>query len=99
MQDNTVIPFPHPQLTAEDPRTAVLRQGAQRLLAQAIEMEVALLLAPYADRRYTQGREAPQRSRSTLRSGRALTRSSPTTSGADYVFKHAFRPIHHTTPR
>ena len=61
MQDNTVIPFPHPQLMAEDPRTAVLRQGAQRLLAQAIEMEVALLLAPYADRRDTQGREAPQR--------------------------------------
>ena len=35
MQDNTAIPFPHPQLTAEDPLTAVLRQGAQRLLAQA----------------------------------------------------------------
>ena len=58
MQDNTVIPFPHPQLTAEDPLTAVLRQGAQRLLAQAIEVEVAMLLAQYADRRDGQGRQA-----------------------------------------
>jgi putative transposase len=45
MQQDTVIPFPHPQLPAEDPLTAVLRQGAQRLLAQAIEVEVGMLLA------------------------------------------------------
>ena len=58
MKDNTVIPFPHPQLTAEDPLTEVLRQGAQRLLAQAIEVEVAMLLAQYADRRDSEGRQA-----------------------------------------
>lgn len=58
MQQHTVIPFPHPQLTVEDPLTAVLRQGAQRLLAQAIEVEVAMLLAQYADRRDDQGRQA-----------------------------------------
>src|SRR5215471_13991497 len=58
MQQDTVIPFPQPQLTAEDPLTAVLRQGAQRLLAQAIEVEVAMLLAQYADRRDLQGRQA-----------------------------------------
>jgi hypothetical protein len=57
MQQDTVIPFPHPQLTAEDPLTEVLRRGAQRLLAQAIEAEVAMLLAPYADRRDSQGRQ------------------------------------------
>jgi hypothetical protein len=51
MQDNTAIPFPHPQLTAEDPLTELLRQGAQRLLAQAIEAEVTMLLAQYADAR------------------------------------------------
>ena len=56
MQEHTTIPFPHPQLTAEDPLTAVLRQGAQRLLAQAIEAEVAMFLARYADRRDAQGR-------------------------------------------
>ena len=58
MQEHTTIPFPHPQLTAEDPLTAVLRQGAQRLLAQTIAVEVAILLAQYADRRDGQGRQA-----------------------------------------
>jgi hypothetical protein len=43
MQEHTTIPFPHPQLTAEDPLTDLLRQRAQRLLAQAIEAEVAVL--------------------------------------------------------
>jgi putative transposase len=43
---------------AEDPFTAVLRQGAQRLLAQAIEVEVAMLLARYADRHASEGRQA-----------------------------------------
>jgi putative transposase len=56
MQQDTVIPFPHPQLAAEDPFTAVSRQGAQRFLAQAIEAEVAMLFAQYADQREAQGR-------------------------------------------
>jgi putative transposase len=58
MQEHTTIPFPHPQFTAEDPLTAVLRQGAQRLLAQAIAVEVAMLLAQYVDRHDGQGRQA-----------------------------------------
>src|SRR4029450_6875215 len=58
MQQDTVIPFPHPQLTVEDPLTAVVRQGAQRLLAQAIEMEVAMLLTQYADHRDSAGGQA-----------------------------------------
>ena len=58
MQQDTVIPFPHPRLTAADPLTEVLRQGAQRLLAHAIEAEIAMLLAQYADRHDPQGRQA-----------------------------------------
>ena len=58
MQEHTTIPFPHPQLTATDPFTEVLRQGAQRLLAQAIEAEIAVLLAQYADRHDPRGRQA-----------------------------------------
>jgi putative transposase len=58
MQEHTAIPFPQPQLTAADPLTAVLRQGAQRLLAQAIEAEITVLLAQYADRHDLQGRQA-----------------------------------------
>ena len=58
MQEHTTIPFPHPQFTAADPVTEVLRQGAQRLLAQAIEAEIAVLLAQYAGRHDAQGRQA-----------------------------------------
>jgi putative transposase len=57
MQEHTTIPFPHPQLTAADPFTEVLRQGARQLLAQALEVEVAMLVAQYADRRDAQGRQ------------------------------------------
>jgi hypothetical protein len=42
MQAHTTIPFPHPQLTAADSLTEMLQQGAQRLLAPAIEVEVAM---------------------------------------------------------
>ena len=58
MQEHTTIPLPHPQLTAEDPLTEVLRQGAQRLLAQAIEVEGAMRLARYANRQDSEGRQA-----------------------------------------
>jgi hypothetical protein len=58
MQEHTTIPFPHPQLTAAAPLTEVLRQGAQRLLAQAIEAEIAMLFVQYADRHYPQGSQA-----------------------------------------
>ena len=58
MQDNTATPFPYPQLTAEDPFPEVLRQGAQRLWAHAIEVEVSMLVARYADHHDAQGRQA-----------------------------------------
>ena len=58
MQEHTAIPFPLPQLTAADPLTELLRQGAQRLLAQAIKAEIAVLLAQNADRHDAQGRHA-----------------------------------------
>jgi hypothetical protein len=43
MREHPTISFPPPQLTAEDPLTALLRQGAQRLWAQAMEAEGAVL--------------------------------------------------------
>ena len=45
MQEHTTIPVSHPQLIAAAPLTAISRQGAQRLLAQALEVAVAMLLA------------------------------------------------------
>lgn len=58
MQHDTVIAWPHPWSSVSDPLTEVLRRGAQRLLAQAVEAEVAPLLAHYADRHDSQGHKA-----------------------------------------
>jgi putative transposase len=76
MQEHTTIPFPHPQLTAEDPFTAVLRPGAQRLLAQAMAVDVARLVAQEADRRTGQGWQA------LVRTGYLPERDVPTGIGA-----------------
>jgi hypothetical protein len=43
MPEHTAMPLPHPPRTAEAPCTAVLRQGAHRRLAQALEVEGARL--------------------------------------------------------
>ena len=58
MQHDTVVALPNPWSTLSDPLTEVLRRGAQQLIAQAVEAEVATLLAHYADRRDAQGRKA-----------------------------------------
>ncbi len=58
MSKNSAVPFPQPQVNTADPVTEVLRQGAQRLLAQAIEAEVETLLTCYAHERDDQGRQA-----------------------------------------
>jgi putative transposase len=52
--DSTVVPLRQPE-AAEDPLTAVLRDGARRLLAQAIEAEA--FLAAMKDTRLPDGRE------------------------------------------
>ena len=56
MSDNTVVPLRHPD-TIEDPLTAVLRSGARRLLAQAVEAEAEAFLAAMRDKRLPDGRE------------------------------------------
>ncbi len=58
MSKDSAVLFPHPQVHTADPLTEVLRQGAQRLLAQAIEAEVETLLACYAHERDDRGRQA-----------------------------------------
>ena len=54
-ENSTVIRFPQPEVV-DDPLTAVLRAGARRLLAQAIEAEADAFLAEMADRRLADGR-------------------------------------------
>jgi putative transposase len=53
--DTTVVSFPHPE-TFDDPLTSVLRDGARRLLAQAVEAEAEAFLAAMADERLSDGR-------------------------------------------
>ena len=56
MSDTTVVPLRQPD-TIEDPLTAVLRSGARRLLAQAIEAEAEAFLAAMKGARLPDGRE------------------------------------------
>ena len=56
MSNNSVVSFRQPDET-DDPLTAVLRSGARRLLAQAIEAEAEALLAALKGERMADGRE------------------------------------------
>src|SRR4051812_50056627 len=56
MNDTTVIPLRRPQ-EADDPLTAILRSGARRLLAQAIEAEAEAFLAAMKGVPLPDGRE------------------------------------------
>src|SRR4051794_41350739 len=53
---STVVPLQQPG-AIEDPLTEVLRSGARRLLAQAVEAEAEAFLATMRDRRLPDGRE------------------------------------------
>ena len=50
MYEDTVVSFTHPErISIEDPLTQVLRSGARRLLADAVEAEVEAFIAEHAD--------------------------------------------------
>ena len=53
---SSVIPLRQPE-TIDDPLTAVLRSGARRLLAQAVEAEAEAFLAEMKGARLADGRE------------------------------------------
>lgn len=55
MADDSVVRFGTPE-SVEDPLTELLRSGARQLLEQAVEAELAELLAGYAEQRDGQGR-------------------------------------------
>ena len=56
MSDDTVVPLRQPE-TIDDPLTAVLRSGARRLLAQAIEAEADAFLASMRGVQLPDGRD------------------------------------------
>ena len=53
--DTTVVSFLHPD-ALDDPLTSVLREGARRLLAQAVEAEAEAFLAAMSEERLADGR-------------------------------------------
>ena len=57
MSEDRVVELRHPETFSEDPLTAVLRSGARRLLAQAIEIEISGFLAAHADLKDDLGRQ------------------------------------------
>ena len=57
MSEHSVVRFQKPE-TVEDPLTALLRSGAQRLIEQAVEAELAELLSQYVGETDAQGRSA-----------------------------------------
>ncbi len=57
MSKDSVVEFRTPEVI-EDPLTELLRQGAKRLIQQAIEAELEEMLAHYAQVRDAQGRRA-----------------------------------------
>ena len=76
MEESTVVPLPRPGAAlADDPLLAVLRDGARRLLMQAIEAEVETFLVAHADLTDDRGR------RRLMRNGHAPERHIQTGIG------------------
>jgi putative transposase len=76
MEEDTFLALPRPGSSlADDPLLAVLREGARRMLLQAIEAEVEAFLAAHADLADTQGR------RRVVRNGHAPERQIQTGIG------------------
>src|SRR5260370_24788180 len=54
--DSAVVSFAHPD-AIDDPLTSILRDGARRLLAQAVEMEAEAFLASMKELKLDDGRD------------------------------------------
>jgi len=57
MSDNSVTELKKPESFVDDPITDILRQGARKLLSQALEAEVEFFLSQYADLKDDAGRQ------------------------------------------
>jgi transposase-like protein len=56
MNKDSLIELKNPEPFIDDPITEILRNGAKRLLAEALELEIAGFLSQYADLKDDQGR-------------------------------------------
>ena len=57
MSQNNVIDLKKPEPFVDDSITEIIRQGARKLLAQALEAEIELFINQYADLRDELGRQ------------------------------------------
>jgi transposase-like protein len=57
MSQNNVIELKKPEPFVDDPITEIIRQGARKLLAQALDAEIELFINQYADLRDELGRQ------------------------------------------
>ena len=57
MSNNSVTELKKPEPFVDDPITDILRQGARKLLSQALEVEVEFFLSQYADLKDDAGRQ------------------------------------------
>ena len=57
MNQDNVIDLKNPEPFVDDPITAIIRQGARKLLAQALETEIELFTNQYADLKDELGRQ------------------------------------------
>jgi putative transposase len=106
MEESTVVPLPKPSATLfDDPLLAVLREGARRMLMQAIEAEVETFLVAHADLIDGQGRRrlvrhghAPERRIQTgvgpIEVRRPRVRDRDTTADAPIRFTSAVLPAY-----
>ncbi len=49
MSNDNVIELKKPDTIVDDPITSILRQGARKLLAQALETEIKIFISQYND--------------------------------------------------
>ena len=100
MDEINVLAFRNPEAGIEDPLTELLRSGAHRLLQQAVEAEVAELLARYAGERDAAGHAGVVRN-GHLPAREILTRIGPvpvqvpkvrSRTGEPVVFRSALVP-------
>ena len=57
MSQNSVIDLKKPEPFVDDPITEIIRRGARKLLAQALEAEIELFINQYDDLRDELGRQ------------------------------------------
>ncbi len=72
MTEDTVVRLRQPGTFSEDPLTEILRLGARRLLAQAVEIEMTTFVEMHADLTDEAGRRRIVRLNSSCRRSMAL---------------------------